>query len=79
MGLLALQAGAGDVYPMDVLGAETEGMIGYLIEVARWDGGPTTIAVSTVPPHGDAFRAIAVPLTFGLSLVLELRLSYNFV
>ena len=35
VGLLALQAAAyqeGDVYPLDILGAETEGMIGYLIE-----------------------------------------------
>ena len=35
VGLLALQASAYDpdtVYPLDVLGAETEGMIGYLIE-----------------------------------------------
>ncbi|MBZ0218489.1 MAG: carbamate kinase, partial [Fimbriimonadaceae bacterium] len=35
VGLLALQAAAhnpGTPYPLDVLGAETEGMIGYLIE-----------------------------------------------
>jgi hypothetical protein len=35
IGLLALQAAAGPsdgVYPLDVLGAESEGMIGYLIE-----------------------------------------------
>jgi carbamate kinase len=35
VGLLALQAEAyreGGVYPLDVLGAESEGMIGYLIE-----------------------------------------------
>src|SRR5438270_1473980 len=35
VGLLALQAAAYDdvsIYPFDVLGAQTEGMIGYLIE-----------------------------------------------
>jgi carbamate kinase len=35
VGLLALQAGSGDEispYPLDILGAESEGMIGYLIE-----------------------------------------------
>jgi carbamate kinase len=35
VGLLALQAGAGpaeDAYPLDVLDAESEGMVGYLIE-----------------------------------------------
>ena len=35
VGLLALQAAAGpkdDAYPLDILGAESEGMIGYLIE-----------------------------------------------
>ena len=35
VGLLALQGGADDAlgtYPLDVLGAQTEGMIGYLIE-----------------------------------------------
>src|SRR4051794_10761512 len=35
VGLLALQAAAYEAvaaYPLDVLGAETEGMIGYLIE-----------------------------------------------
>ena len=37
VGLLALQAeayAAGAAYPLDVLGAETEGMIGYLLEQA---------------------------------------------
>ena len=35
VGLLALQAAAqspDEAYPLDILGAETEGMIGYLIE-----------------------------------------------
>ncbi|HSI71960.1 MAG TPA: hypothetical protein VK934_02190 [Fimbriimonas sp.] len=35
VGLLALQGAtykADDVYPLDVLGAETDGMIGYMIE-----------------------------------------------
>src|SRR4029453_8592639 len=35
VGLLALQGAAykpGEAYPLDVLGAETEGMIGYMIE-----------------------------------------------
>src|SRR5215468_7541406 len=35
VGLLALQGAAYDphqIYPLDVLGAETEGMIGYMIE-----------------------------------------------
>lgn len=37
VGLIALQAAAGPadgVYPLDILGAESEGMIGYLIELA---------------------------------------------
>jgi carbamate kinase len=47
IGLLALQqaAAGGDAFPLDVLGAETEGMIGYLIEQALDDRLPPDKAV----------------------------------
>ncbi|MEZ4587899.1 MAG: sensor domain-containing diguanylate cyclase [Gemmatimonadales bacterium] len=45
-----------------------------LVEVARWSGGQTSIAVTTVPDHAQGLRAAATPLAFGLALVLELRL-----
>jgi carbamate kinase len=45
VGLLALQGGAG-VHPLDVLGAETEGMIGYLLdqELVNRFGGRRQVA-----------------------------------
>jgi len=61
VGLLALQAGAGDVYPMDVLGAETEGMIGYLIEQELGNRLPpdqpiaTLLTMVEVDPQDPAF------------------------
>ncbi len=61
VGLLALQAGTGDVYPMDVLGAETEGMIGYLIEQELGNRLPpdhpiaTLLTMVEVDPGDPAF------------------------
>jgi len=51
VGLLALQAAAyheGGAYPLDVLGAETEGMIGYLIEQELGNALPRDRPVATL-------------------------------
>jgi carbamate kinase len=51
VGLLALQAAAYpdvDAYPLDVLGAETEGMIGYLIEQELGNLMPPDVPLATV-------------------------------
>ena len=51
MGLLALQAAAYDdasAYPFDVLGAQTEGMIGYLIEQELGNRLPFEKSLATV-------------------------------
>ncbi|GAA2109218.1 carbamate kinase [Microlunatus panaciterrae] len=64
VGLLALQAAAYDdlsSYPFDVLGAQTEGMIGYLIEQELRnvlpDGRPvvTVVTLTQVDPDDPAF------------------------
>ena len=65
VGLLALQAEAyGDVkpYPLDVLGAETEGMIGYMLEQELGNLIPFDVPMATlltmieVDPNDPAFR-----------------------
>jgi carbamate kinase len=51
VGLLALQGAAyADVeaYPLDVLGAETEGMIGYVLEQELGNALPTEVPLATV-------------------------------
>jgi carbamate kinase len=51
VGLLALQAAAGPkdgVYPLDLLGAESEGMIGYLIEQELRNLLPKTTMIATL-------------------------------
>ncbi len=51
VGLMALQAAAyapGTLWPLDVLGAETEGMIGYLIEQELMNALPPGSQVATV-------------------------------
>lgn len=51
VGLLALQGAAYkavDSYPLDVLGAETEGMIGYLIEQEMGNHLPEEVPIATV-------------------------------
>ena len=51
VGLLALQGAAYTAvatYPMDVLGAQTEGMIGYLLEQELCNLLPVTRAVATL-------------------------------
>lgn len=65
VGLLALQSAAyTDVesYPLDVLGAESQGMIGYMIEQeldVLLDSQPPTVTLLTqveVDPHDPAFK-----------------------
>jgi len=64
VGLLALQASAYDdvsIYPFDVLGAQTEGMIGYLIEQELGNLVPqdkrlaTVLTMTMVDPNDPAF------------------------
>jgi carbamate kinase len=64
VGLLALQSAAyGEVapYPFDVLGAESEGMVGYLLEQALWNELPDRQAAALltqvlVDPRDTAFE-----------------------
>src|SRR4051794_16436389 len=65
VGLLALQASAYDeasIYPFDVLGAQTEGMIGYLIEQELGNLLPpeaplaTLLTMTEVDPGDPAFE-----------------------
>src|SRR3954447_16336908 len=65
VGLLALQAASYDevsAYPFDVLGAQTEGMIGYLIEQELGNLLPpdkplaTILSMTEVDPDDPAFR-----------------------
>jgi len=68
IGLLALQAAAsGEPYPLDVLGAETEGMIGYLIEQELANALPgreiaTLLTQVEVDPDDNAFAAPTKPI-----------------
>jgi carbamate kinase len=71
VGLLALQAAAyrpDEAYPLDVLGAETEGMIGYLIEQELENALPNGPKVATlltqveVDPRDPAFRNPTKPV-----------------
>src|SRR4051794_31478888 len=64
VGLLALQAAAYEeveAYPLDVLGAQTEGMIGYMIEQELGNILPverpfaTILTMVEVDPHDPAF------------------------
>src|SRR3954467_13924109 len=65
VGLLALQSaayGAVEAYPLDVLGAETEGMVGYMIEQELGNLLPFEVPFATiltmveVDPADPAFR-----------------------
>lgn len=71
VGLLALQAAAykpDEAYPLDVLGAETEGMIGYLIEQElenELTSGPRVATLLTqveVDPKDPAFGSPSKPI-----------------
>ncbi len=71
VGLLALQSAAGPVdsqYPLDVLGAESEGMIGYLIEQELRNALPerrlfaTLLTQSVVDPADPAFKKPTKPI-----------------
>src|SRR5829696_3265809 len=65
VGLLALQSAAYtdvEAYPLDVLGAQTEGMIGYLIEQELGNLLPAEVPFATlltmveVDPNDPAFK-----------------------
>jgi carbamate kinase len=71
VGLLALQSAAYtavSAYPLDVLGAQTEGMIGYLLEQELANMLPETRTVTTlltrveVDPHDPAFATPSKPI-----------------
>jgi len=71
VGLLALQAASGPAnnqYPLDVLGAESEGMIGYLIEQELRNALPeqklfaTLLTQSVVDPADPAFKKPTKPI-----------------
>lgn len=71
VGLLALQADAYrevDPYPLDVLGAQTEGMIGYMIEQELGNRLPfeqpfaTILTMVEVDPADPAFRHPSKPI-----------------
>lgn len=71
IGLLALQAAAGPEdgqYPLDILGAETDGMIGYMIEQELRNALPETSVLATLltqirVDEGDpAFQAPTKPI-----------------
>jgi len=70
VGLLALQAAAGPAdgaYPLDVLGAESEGMIGYLIEqelanLLRATAIATLLTQTRVDPEDPAFGRPTKPI-----------------
>jgi len=71
VGLLALQAAAGPAdahYPLDILGAESEGMIGYLIEQELENVLPDNYLVATlltqvlVDRQDPAFRHPTKPI-----------------
>ncbi|MCS7006651.1 MAG: carbamate kinase [Thermoleophilia bacterium] len=70
VGLLALQAAAvegGSPWPLDVLGAESEGMIGYLLEQALGNALPgrpiaTLLTQVVVDPEDAAFRSPSKPI-----------------
>src|SRR5215475_6284073 len=71
VGLLALQGAAykaDEAYPLDVLGAETEGMIGYMIEQELGNLLPFEVPFATlltmieVDPKDPAFRSPNKPI-----------------
>ncbi|RZF25676.1 carbamate kinase [Paraburkholderia sp. UYCP14C] len=71
VGLLALQSAAYkevEAYPLDVLGAQTEGMIGYLIEQELGNLLPVEVPFATiltqveVDPHDPAFERPSKPI-----------------
>jgi carbamate kinase len=70
IGLLSLQSNAYDKvrpYPLDVLGAESEGMIGYLLDQALQNELPdrqvaTLLTQVVVDPHAPAFAAPTKPV-----------------
>ncbi len=71
VGLLALQSAAYagvESYPLDMLGAQTDGMIGYLLEQELANLLPPTRAVATlltrveVDPHDPAFEHPSKPI-----------------
>ncbi|MDH3596824.1 MAG: carbamate kinase, partial [Rhodospirillales bacterium] len=71
VGLLELQGAAykkGETYPLDVLDAETEGMIGYMIEqelanaTPQWQSVVTLLTQVVVDAADPAFQAPSKPI-----------------
>jgi len=88
VGLLALQAQAYDAvepYPLDVLGAQTEGMIGYLIEqelgneLAYEQPFATILTMVQVDPDDPAFANPTKPIgpVYGEVEANELRQEHG--
>ena len=84
VGLLALQSAASpeaDPYPLDVLGAETEGMIGYMIEQELGNLVPfevpfaTVLTMVEVDPEDPAFANPTKPIGPGYSEAEAKRLA----
>ena len=84
VGLLALQSASFEEveeYPLDVLGAQTEGMIGYMIEQELGNLMPTETAFATiltmveVAPDDPAFETPTKPIGPGYSKEDSQRLS----
>ena len=84
VGLLALQGAAYDAknpYPLDVLGAETEGMIGYMIEQELGNLLPFDMPLATlltqveVDPNDPAFANPSKPIGPVYSHLEALRLA----
>jgi carbamate kinase len=87
IGLLALQTasyGPDEVYPLDVLGAETEGAVGYMIEQELENLLPqrkvaTLLTQVEVDPRDSAFHNPTKPIgpTYGLEEAQQLAAQRN--
>jgi carbamate kinase len=84
VGLLALQSaayGGAEAYPLDVLGAESEGMIGYMIEQELGNLVPFEVPFATiltmveVDPEDPAFAHASKPIGPGYSEAEARRLA----
>lgn len=86
IGLLALQAAAyspARSYPLDILGAESEGMIGYLIEqelapLVRGRDVVTLLTQTEVDPADPAFAAPSKPIGPAYDEEMGRKLAHDF-
>lgn len=70
VGLLALESGSttwSAAYPLDILGAESQGMVGYLLELALRNELPDRVVTTLlgqvlVDPHDPAFKHPTKPI-----------------